>query len=88
MDWEELRERVEMVDGVESAFPFTYNQAMLTTAAGARGMLIRGIGRDEASIEKLRGVLDTELDIESLFKQKEMTVIRPDGSYDRGLIHR
>ena len=42
-DWRTVREKVLSVPGVTGAFPYTYNQAMLTVPSGARGLLIHGI---------------------------------------------
>ena len=52
-NWEEVKTKIEKLPFVREVTPYTYNQAMLSTPAGAHGLLIRGIEKSNAQREKL-----------------------------------
>jgi lipoprotein-releasing system permease protein len=81
-NWQPLAEQISKNKNVTSAFPYTYNQAMLSTPAGARGLVIRGVPNSQTAKEKLKEVNATNRQIENLFNPVEISVDRPDGSSD------
>lgn len=78
----ELLTKIREVQGVAAAFPFTYNQAMISTPFGSRGLLVRGLADDEASRKKLLKVLKNGANFDKLFSPAAVTVNRPDGRED------
>jgi len=82
VDYKEIIDRIKKVDSVVAAVPFTYNQALISTASGARGLLIRGIASDPASKEKLAKLLTHSSDFDRLFTPQTIAVDRPDGEPD------
>ncbi len=47
-DYEQIKKKVEAVEGVESATPFIYTQAMLRASSGVSGAFIKGIDPETA----------------------------------------
>lgn len=82
LNYKEAVEKIRSIEGVTAAFPFTYNQAMITASSGARGILIRGISSDQAAADKLAKTLESGLGVQSLFKHVDFEVSRPDGTSD------
>ena len=82
-NWEEVRDKVLKVPGVTGAFPYTYNQAMLTVPSGARGVLIHGISNLPEAKRKVLQYLEEGTDIEQLFSHPAVQVLRPDGTPDQ-----
>ena len=80
--YEDIVARVEQVPGVTGVYPYTYNQAMITTKLGSRGLLIRGVADMEIPREKLQKTLDDPGNIDRLFGKAEVVVLRPDGIED------
>lgn len=81
--WQSVREKVLTVPGVTGAFPYTYNQAMLTVPSGARGLLIHGISDLPEAKKKVSQYLEEGTDIEQLFTHPTIEVMRPDGIPDQ-----
>ncbi|MCB0325356.1 MAG: ABC transporter permease [Bdellovibrionales bacterium] len=73
---------VRGVAGVRAAYPFTYNQAMISSEHGARGILVRGVSEDQEPLEKLRKFAAPGVEVEDLFAPAESVIARPDGSED------
>jgi len=74
---------VNEVEGVTSAYPYSYNQAMVTTDQGSRGILIRGVDNSSAPKAKLAKFLATENGEEQLFFPSVIQIERPDGTKDK-----
>ncbi len=84
-DVEHVDQVVEIIKkdpDVTGVSPFTYNQALLSTPAGSRGLLIRGISNIKEATEKLEKNLIQESKINDLFNPPLMAVKRPDGTED------
>lgn len=81
-NYQALTDRIKKLPHVTSAFPFTYNQAMLTTPQGARGVLIRGVADTPDARQKLAKLLPRESEIDRLFMPMTTEVVRPDGQAD------
>ena len=81
-----LLDRIKSIRGVAAAFPFTYNQAMISTEYGSRGLLIRGVADDPSAKQKLLKVLKSGGDFDRLFIPAEVKIMRPDGSEDAVLL--
>ncbi len=81
-NYQALTERIRKLPHVTMAFPFTYNQAMLTTPQGARGVLIRGVADMPEARHKLAKLLPRETEIDRLFMPMTTEVVRPDGQPD------
>lgn len=79
---DELLREISKVDGVVAAFPYTLDQAMLTTETGARGILIRGVADHEVPRKKLEEVLVEDSNVADLFAQRPVVINRPDGTED------
>ncbi|MFN8392244.1 MAG: ABC transporter permease [Bdellovibrionota bacterium] len=80
--YKEIIAKIRTVDSVVAAEPFTYNQAMISTQLGARGLLIRGIADAPESREKLAKVLTNRDALNDLFAPPPISVTRPDGETD------
>ncbi len=81
-DYREIIEKIRMDPDVISAAPFTYNQALLTTPAGARGLIVRGVADEPESREKIVKMLRHREEIDRLFTPQVLEVERPDGELD------
>jgi len=44
--WKEVVGKSSDIQGVKAVFPYTYNQAMLTSKLGSRGLIIKGIANE------------------------------------------
>jgi lipoprotein-releasing system permease protein len=75
-------DKIKGVPGVVSVYPYTYNQAMITTADGSRGVLIRGVAQDPTPKAKLAKFLLHKGAEDKLFTSAPMEIERPDGSMD------
>lgn len=82
-DWEKLEKDVKTVPGVAAVFPYTYNQALITSSTGSRGVLIRGVVNEQASREKIAKTLLPGDSIDHLFSPPMVEVERPDGTIDQ-----
>jgi lipoprotein-releasing system permease protein len=80
--WEAVAEKVKAVEGVVEAFPFTYNQAMLSVEGGAHGIIIRGVHDSPTARKKLEKLLADGYTEDSLFGEHTLVVERPDGGQD------
>ncbi len=80
--YEEILEKVRLVPGVVAAYPYTYNQAMLSTPLGARGLILRGVSDSPIPREKLAKTLLDSKAIERLFEPARVSIVRPDGERD------
>lgn len=67
---------------VTGVSPFTYNQALLTTQVGSRGLLIRGVSNIEEATSKLEKNLVNGSKMSDLFTPPTVLVDRPDGTQD------
>lgn len=81
-EWAPLREQILGVPGVVAAFPYTYNQAMITSPSGARGIIIHGVSEFPEAKAKVAQYLEAGSDIEALFSHPEIEIMRPDGTPD------
>lgn len=81
-DYDEIIERVQNVDGVLDVFPYTHNQAMLSTSSGAKGVLVRGISNRSGAKDKVSKFMSDTGDMERLFQPSPIEVERPDGTLD------
>jgi lipoprotein-releasing system permease protein len=81
-NYDEIIRKILTVDSVVAATPFTYNQAMISTPLGARGLLIRGIPDEAESREKLAKTLTRPEALDLLFSPHPVPVDRPDGTVD------
>ena len=81
-EYESVIKRIAQVEGVTAVFPFTYNQAMISTEAGSRGLLIRGVAPDEPSKAKLAKMMRAG-NVDELFSSVTVPVERPDGSQNQ-----
>lgn len=81
-DFDSLAEKVKAVKGVEDAFPFTYNQAMIASELGSRGVLIRGVRQGTQPEQKLQESLEANGSTSALFSPAQTVIERPDGSED------
>jgi lipoprotein-releasing system permease protein len=77
-----VAERIAKLDDVEQVYPFTYNQAMVSTNSGARGLLVRGVKKGTSPETKLADMLSDPASIESLFRPGKLDIERPDGTMD------
>lgn len=79
---EEVMSTVKGVPTVTGVTPFTYNQVLLSSPIGSRGLLIRGITNDEANREKIGKLLLRPPDFDRLFTPQYHDIQRPDGEPD------
>lgn len=75
-------DQLKGIQDVVSVSPFTYNQALVTTTAGARGLLIRGFPDGAAVREKMKRMSLSDEDLNQLFSPPPIDVERPDGTTD------
>lgn len=80
--WEKLEEPIRSVPGVLEVYPYTYSQAMLSSALGSQGVLIRGVSDYREPKAKLEEVLTEDAKIDQLFAPVDIEVVRPDGTPD------
>ena len=81
-NYESLIDLLESVEGVTGAYPYTYNQAMLTSESGAHGLLIRGVANHPVPVDKLAKMVRSKEAVQDLFTPAEIQITRPDGSED------
>ena len=81
-DYGQLVKKLEKIDGVNDAYPYTYNQAMLTTPLGSRGLIIRGVAETGEPRAKIEKILVDPTRSDDLFRTAPVEIRRPDGSYD------
>lgn len=67
---------------IKASYPFTYNQAMISTESGARGLLLRGVSNSADSKNRIAKMLDNKIGIEALFTHVDVQIQRPDGIDD------
>lgn len=85
-NWGALLPIIKNVPGVTAAFPYTYNQALLSlpssSSSQAVGIMARGVADLPQVRQKIAKMLCNPNDIETLFSPARIEVLRPDGSYD------
>jgi len=81
-NYTELTEKIAGVPGVVSAFPYTQDQAMLSTPAGSRGVIIRGVADTPTARMKIDQYMSADNNSAQLFSPVEYAVQRPDGVRD------
>ena len=81
-EYQKVVDAVNRIDGVVEAYPYTYNQAMLASDSGSRGILIRGVGKERIPRAKLEKTLDDKGVLARLDSPPAITVVRPDGEED------
>lgn len=81
-DWQRIQKISAETPGVKAAYPYTYNQAMLSVSGGARGVLVRGISSDTADSQRLQEYMGGA-GAEVLFKPASIDIVRPDGEIDQ-----
>jgi len=82
-EYSEILKKIMGVDQVVSATPFTYNQALISTPSGARGLLIRGVANEPGAREKMSKLLHNDSPLERLFTPQLLDIERPDGESDQ-----
>lgn len=82
-DWKAVQTRIQNVDGVQSASPFTYQQALIRNDNRSSGVLIRGIERDSEASHVLRSEMGGVRKLDELFDWPEVEVTREDGTKDK-----
>ena len=81
-NYQEVAKKVSSISGVAAAFPYTQDQAMLSTPAGSRGVIVRGVVDQPAALAKLDQYMKGESSASLLFSPIEYPVMRPDGARD------
>lgn len=81
-DWKALSEELKEHPEILSVSPFTYNQVMVMTEGGARGMLVRGLSQDDTPRTKLLEVVKSPQLLDALFAKQVIQITRPDGELD------
>lgn len=79
----ELIPLIKAVPDVESVVAFTYNQVLISTNQGARGLLIRGIEDEAENRARLAKVGVGAEVINRLFTPQAVDIERPDGTMDK-----
>lgn len=77
-----LLEALPKDQNVKAFYPFTYNQALISSDYGSRGLIIRGVANQAESRSRLAKLLPDPQEIENLFSRVEVEVTRPDGEVD------
>lgn len=81
-NYEPVVEQIRGQPDVLAAEPFTFNQALLTTPQGSRGILIRGEPETSTFRERMLKMKAAPLQFDRLFNPPPVEVKRPDGSVD------
>lgn len=81
--WPELQAKIEEIPEVLSVFPYSYNQAMLSTDAGAQGVILYGVADNPAAKEKIKEFLEPKDTVDFLFSPPKTEIQRPDGTLDQ-----
>lgn len=66
-EWRQALDQSRTVPGVDSAYPFTYHQVLLSSEANSTGLLVKGIENDGAGVEWLLHSAVDKSAIEQLF---------------------
>ncbi len=82
-NWRELEPEILAVPGVLSVYPYTLNQAMISTPLGAQGLLVRGVANHPEPRAKIDSWLTGNLTTDALWYEQTIDVVRPDGSVDQ-----
>ena len=77
----DLVEKISKVDGVLTAYPYTYQQAMISSSRGASGILVRGVSRHEEPVRKLREMLSDDDELEEMFAPSPVQIEQGDGTF-------
>ncbi len=77
-----LIDSILKVPNVQTVTPFSYNQALISSPAGSRGLLVRGIPDDLAVRTKLTKMSLSETELDNLYNPPKVTIERPDGELD------
>lgn len=80
--WKELSEKLRELPEIQSIVPYTYNQGLISTDRGSRGLLIRGVAENTDASLKVEKQLEVQKSITKLFERQPLRVTRPDGSVD------
>ena len=81
-NYNELLENLPKDDKIKAFYPFTYNQALISTEYGSRGLIVRGVANQAESKARLEKILPRPQEVESLFNNAEVEIERPDGEVD------
>ncbi len=81
-NYEGLLKKIPQDSKIKASYPFTYNQAMISTESGARGLLIRGVANSKDSKGRISKMLENKIGIEGLFSHVDVELERPDGIRD------
>jgi len=76
--WSDIAAKLGALPGVESVSPFTYHQALIRTAGGSAGLLIRGIEKGSAGDAQVAGYSSAEV-VRDLFAPPAVTQADPSG---------
>lgn len=86
-DWRKLSSEIEKSSPeILSVSPYTYNQAMISTPRGSRGLLIRGVANTQASLNKIDEVTSDSFDSQQLFERAEVEFTHSGGQVDRATL--
>jgi len=81
--WQKARDLIKSIDGVESVSPFTYHQALIRSAGGSTGILVRGIEAGSSGADQLAKYLEGDQKIEVLFNPPPVLVSSLDDSEEK-----
>lgn len=81
-DWSRVVDVASQDAEVLAAFPYTYNQGMLSHRGRTQGLILRGIADTAGSRNSLEPLLEHGSNIEALFAPQPIEVARPDGEYN------
>ncbi|MDD2941422.1 MAG: ABC transporter permease [bacterium] len=84
--WEEVVDAVEKQPGIEIAFPYTYDQAMLQAGSESRGIIVRGIPNDSGSRGRLSSMLQDKTTLDRLFAPVAVETELPQGGVNRAVL--
>lgn len=78
-EWAELRKQLASEEKVLHAFPYTYNQALISTDRGAQGLIVRGVANEDGAKTRLDELLGHENASEALFANPPVSIVGPEG---------
>lgn len=81
-EWPEVLNKVAKIEGIVSAQPYTYSQAMISSAGGSHGLIIRGVADLPSARARFERLMKRTGSSELLFSPSTYTVTRPDGTQD------
>lgn len=80
--WEEVKDQIQSVDGVDSVSAFTYHQALLRTSASTTGLIVRGIEKGGSAAAQLGRYMEADQKVDSLFAPPPVDVVDVEGNED------